>query len=148
MDNKLDNVNTATTTKRKSKFRWWKFWLVLLLLAGFVVYYLFFRPFSEGFREGFIVKLSKKGYVFKTWEGEMRMNQLSLSEKDQFYFSIADEKIADQINKTDKRKFIKLRYKQYLVTPFWRGDTKYFIDQLEILQDIPNVPQPVLPTPR
>jgi hypothetical protein len=128
--------------KRKGK-KYLYFFIFLLLLVG-LFWFLFLRPYSEGFRDGYVTKLSKKGVMFKTWEGELIRNQFSAgTSKDIFQFSVADDAVAQKLNTMDQRKYVKLHYKQYFFQIFYRGDTKYFVDQIIEMQD--NTLQQVMP---
>jgi hypothetical protein len=57
--------------------RKWVIFIVFLAIVFGVLYYLTFGYYSEGKRGGFVTQLSKKGYLFKTYEGELRMGGLS-----------------------------------------------------------------------
>jgi hypothetical protein len=117
--------------------------LLLLILAG-VFYWQYFYVFSEGMREGVLYKFSRKGNVFKTYEGEMQLpgvrsmapNGLS---SNNFYFSVSDQKLADSLESAIG-KSVKVHYSQYKKTLPWRGDDygtknsepgQYIIDRIE-----------------
>ncbi len=133
MDTNINNVeNTNIELPKKKKSRWkLKFFTIFFLIAALAIYFLFFRPYSSGFRDGYVTKLSKKGYIFKTWEGELRTNVLSLNEP--WKFSVSKDIIANKLNKIDQRVYVKLHYNEYIFQIFAKGDTKYFIDSVELL---------------
>src|SRR3989339_429677 len=54
--------------------------------------------YSEGERAGFMQKLSHKGWICKTWEGELSLVALPGAAPEKFYFSVREEAIAQQIN--------------------------------------------------
>ncbi len=150
-ENNTQLSGTIVSEQRPKRKSWkWKFFLITFALLAFAVYFLFFKPFSIGHREGFVTKLSKKGYIFKTWEGELRTNVLSLNDVNTFVFSVADKNVVDVLNKIDQRVYVKLHYKQYILRAFFKGDTKYFIDRVEIMNNqnpttapMPNALPPV-----
>ncbi len=94
--------------------------------------------FSEGTRAGQLIKISKKGVVFKTNEGELNMGGLRVGstsdglEGNLWQFSILDEDVLDQL-KASEGKRVKLSYKQRYKSMFWQGDTDYFIVAVEAI---------------
>lgn len=113
---------------------------VMLLLACAFYYW---GTFSEGVRSGIVVKISRKGYVFKTYEGQLNLltfgavrNQNMVNES--FDFSVAGGredivKILEEASLSGER--VSLHYiERYAAFP-WRGDTKYFIESVERQSD-------------
>lgn len=108
------------------------FLLVALAMIGFFVF--INASFSDGFRAGTMVKISKKGYVFKTIEGELNLGNY-FTEKGSpstsiWNFSVASD--ADSVmtkleNAVLTGKRVKLHYKEMYMQFSWRGDTKYFV---------------------
>ena len=100
----------------------------------FLVYILFiyFVTFSEGYRAGELIKISKRGLIFKTWEG--RLSQ-GVSEEQQFNFSVqkSDKEVLEKL-KEYQGKRVKLTYIERFGTFFWLGDTKYYVKEVEILK--------------
>lgn len=111
-----------------------KFFLILatVIVAIAIIYYLiiYFVTYSEGTRAGELVKISHKGLVFKTWEGEMSQG---VSEAQRFIFSIeGKEKEIIQQLKDNQGKMVTLTYKERFGTFPWLGDTKYFVTKVEV----------------
>ncbi len=104
----------------------------------FIVYALFiyFFTFSEGYRAGELIKISKRGVVFKTWEG--RLSQ-GVSEEQQFNFSVEkrDKEVLEQL-KTLQGERVKVTYIERYGTFAWLGDTKYFVKEVEKLESRKN----------
>ncbi len=131
------NSNTATTLindikPKKHRWRKFKIWFFVLLLLSATFYFLFLRPFSTGYREGYVTKFSHKGLIFKTYEGELIKNLLSASmSNDVFKFSVSDKDIAKKMDSIDQRSYVKLKYNEYLFHIFFKGDTKYFIYEIK-----------------
>ena len=102
-----------------------------VLIAIIIVYFLFiyYVTYSEGYRSGELVKISHKGVVFKTWEGEISQG---VSEAQTFVFSVENSE-KDVINslKEMQGETVKLTYKERFSTFPWLGDTKYFVTKVE-----------------
>ncbi|EAR01609.1 6-phosphogluconate dehydrogenase [Maribacter sp. HTCC2170] len=98
---------------------------VFLLIYAFV----YFVPYSEGVRSGELIKISRKGVLAKTWEGEISQG---ISGAQIFTFSVLD-KNQEVINKLKEYQgeYVKLDYVERYATFFWLGDTKYFITNVE-----------------
>ncbi|WP_438988652.1 6-phosphogluconate dehydrogenase [Polaribacter sp.] len=95
-----------------------------------VLYYLFiyFITYSTGVRSGELIKISRKGILVKTWEGEISQG---ISGAQIFIFSVEDknEQVLKDLQKY-QGKYVKLNYKERYATFFWLGDTKYFITKV------------------
>ena len=98
--------------------------VILLIVIGYFAF-IYFVPYSEGVRAGELVKFSKKGVMFKTWEGEISQG---VSEAQIFKFSVEKGKsqVIEDLNKYQGQ-FVKLSYVERYQSFFWLGDTKYFI---------------------
>lgn len=118
--------------------------IVLILMAIVVFVYMYNASYSEGFRAGVVYKLSKRGILFKTYEGEMNTGNYVTTESPTqdntlstkiWGFSVDDNQV-EVIDKIEKAilsgKRVKLFYKEkYFVFP-WQGDNKAFIYKVEI----------------
>ncbi|HBK72235.1 MAG TPA: 6-phosphogluconate dehydrogenase [Flavobacteriaceae bacterium] len=104
---------------------------LILIITGYFLF-VYYVPYSEGFRSGELIKISNKGVVFKTWEGEISQG---VSESQRFFFSVEDdeEKVITLL-KDLQGKNVKLTYIERFSTFPWLGDTKYFITQVEKTQ--------------
>lgn len=110
------------------KFLFGFFGLALISLALYITVIYYFT-FSNGFRSGQLVKVSYKGLIFKTWEGEVSQG---VSEAQIFKFSIEDkDKVVIENLKDLQGKVVKLTYKERFSTFPWLGDTKYFVVKVE-----------------
>jgi hypothetical protein len=120
--------------------------LIVLGVAGYVYWY-FYNPYSDGYREGVLQKFSRKGNVFKTHEGELI--QLGFGQRggminsQYFYFSVTDEQLADSLE-VCLGKRVKLHYTQYRRDLPWRGENydkanaekgQYVVDGIANVQD-------------
>ena len=92
---------------------------------------------SEGFRVGKVFKLSKKGVVFKTFEGQLNTESYS-QEAAIFNFSVRrnQEQVLAEIEEAATKEYpVKLHYKQKFWKIAWWGDTDYFIVRVEKLNE-------------
>jgi hypothetical protein len=94
--------------------------LILLIGAGYI-YWTYYREYSSGARDGVLQKFSRKGNIFKTYEGEIVQNSLRGLSSKIFYFSVSDQKIADSLDKL-VGKDMRVHYTQYQGSLPWRGD--------------------------
>ena len=107
-----------------------------VLVIGISLYFtiMYYATFSEGFRSGELIKISNKGMVFKTWEGELSQG---IAGAQIFKFSIldSDQKIIQEM-KDMQGEYVKVTYvERYKTFPWW-GDTKYFITEI-VQEDSP-----------
>lgn len=133
-DVKLTNAEIKQPVK-KSGFRkfLWRFTLLALLIISFLVYWYYFNVYSDGERTGLLTKLSHKGNVFKTNEGEILIGNFQQAPNvmvpEKFYFSVKSKKLADTLMKL-QGKIISLKYHQYRKTLPWRGESVYIVTDL------------------
>ena len=126
-------MNQTTTNERKGMHPVKKFFIYATLLAIVItsLYFTFvyYVPYSEGVRSGELIKISKKGYVIKTWEGEISQG---ISGAQVFQFSVMDnhQAVIDSLKKFQGN-FVKVEYVERYKTFFWWGDTHYFITKVE-----------------
>jgi len=114
--------------------------LVVALLGVFVTFLSTQMAYSEGDRAGVVSKLSKKGYIFKTQEGELNVGAQGqvgnmVSNLWQFTVESGDEKLSKDIEDamtTGKR--VKLHYEQRYMKFSWMGDTEYFVTKVDAAQ--------------
>ncbi len=101
--------------------------IVVVLAAYFA--FIYFLTYSEGYRSGELVKISKRGVLFKTWEG--RLSQ-GVSESQHFDFSVEgkNKKVLQDL-KDLQGHHVKLTYIERFRTFPWMGDTKYYVTEVE-----------------
>jgi len=102
--------------------------VVLLAISAYFAF-VYYVPFSEGYRSGELIKFSRKGVLAKTWEGEISQG---ISGAQIFEFSVENskEEVIEKL-KDLQGKYVKVTYKERYSTFFWLGDTKYFIIDVE-----------------
>src|SRR5687768_16296354 len=103
--------------------------LGLLAVGGLALYTwaVFQYDFSEGQRAGYVQKFSKKGWVCKTWEGELAMANLPGVVPEIFAFTVRDDEVAARINANMGQR-VALTYEQHRGLPTTCfGETQYFV---------------------
>jgi hypothetical protein len=96
---------------------------LVIVFTAFTLWY----SYSEGERAGYVQKLSKKGWICKTWEGEMAMVTMPGTVAEKFYFTVREDAVAAEINETVGRRVV-LTYEEHKWIPFsCFGDTGYFV---------------------
>jgi hypothetical protein len=103
--------------------------IVLVLAIAAAALYLFVAmrwSYSTGERAGYVQKLSKKGWICKTWEGELAMVNLPGAMPELFPFTVRDEAVAAQINGALGARVV-LGYEQHLGLPSCFGETSYWV---------------------
>ena len=102
--------------------------------------------FSSGERAGWVQKLSKKGWVCKTWEGELAMVSMPGAMPEKFLFTIHDDDVAAQVTKVMGKR-ASLHYEEKVGLPSsCFGETRYWVNGLKGVEDIPLAPGIVVPT--
>lgn len=101
--------------------------------------------YSSGERAGYVQKFSHKGFLCKTWEGEMALVSMPGTVAEKFYFTVRDEQIAKQINESIGKR-VALSYEQHIGVPSsCFGDTQYFIGAIRVVEEPGFTPKPVVP---
>jgi len=107
--------------------------IFLLLLISLYLFAALHFSYSEGERAGFVQKLSKKGWLCKTWEGEMALVSLPGAVPEKFYFTVQDDKIAERINTQvgTRVALVYVQHKGLLSSCF--GETEYFVTDIKAI---------------
>lgn len=102
--------------------------------------------YSTGERAGWVQKLSHKGWICKTWEGELALVSLPGSAVEKFFFTVRDEAVAQQVMKAMGKR-VSLHYEEKVGLPTsCFGQTRHFVTRVEISPDIPLGPGVSLPS--
>lgn len=125
--------------------------LGLPALGGLFALYLWAAlswTYSTGERAGWVQKLSKKGWICKTWEGELAMVTMPAAAQEKFLFTVWDEDVARQINAAMGRR-VSLHYDEKVGLPTnCFGETRHWVNKVTIVQDIPLAPGITVPSPQ
>ena len=107
--------------------------LLIVGLAGYT-WITLNLSFSSGERAGYIQKFSHKGWICKTWEGELQMIPVPGAIPEKFLFSVREDAIAQKIN-TSMGKKVSMHYEQHKGIPTsCFGDTSYFVTDLKVIE--------------
>jgi hypothetical protein len=124
-----------TKPKKSRKLRWFGILVVTpVLLFAFYTWLSLTWSYSSGERAGYVQKFSKKGWIFKTWEGELAMVTMPGTMPEKFFFSVREDSVAAKINQTLGKRVV-LVYEQHKGVPTdWFGETEYFITAVKVLE--------------
>jgi hypothetical protein len=118
-------VNFALSRKQK-------FIIAGAILAPVIVFGLYTWAaltwsYSSGERAGYVQKFSRKGWICKTWEGELAIVSIPGTMSEKFYFTVQDDSVAAHVNETMGKR-VALVYHQHMGVPtHCFGDTQYFV---------------------
>jgi hypothetical protein len=129
----MARITEAPDRKVRGKKRYWKLWLVLFLfvlpavvLSGYTWMTLHYA-YSTGERSGYVQKISKKGWLCKTWEGGLAMTTVPGTAPQIFQFTVRDDATAQRIEQAAGQR-VALAYQQHKGVPSsCFGETEYFV---------------------
>ena len=111
--------------------------VALVLLVALYFWAALSWSFSTGDRAGWVQKFSHKGWVCKTWEGELALVSLPGSTPEMFPFTVRDADVAAQITKVMGKR-VTLHYEQKVGLPTTCfGETRYFVSGVSVSDEIP-----------
>jgi hypothetical protein len=118
--------------------------LVLVLLYTLLMLW---WSYSEGERAGVLQKFSKRGWICKTWEGEIAMYVVGGVAPQIWEFSVRDDAVAAQLHEAVGQQ-VRLHYAEHRGLPTnCFGDTDYFVEQVQIVGPPPYQNGPAAPAP-
>jgi hypothetical protein len=128
-----------------------KFIFLPLIVIGLVVaawlWAAWSWSYSSGERAGWVQKLSNKGWVCKTWEGELSLVSLPGSTAEKFLFTVHDDAVAQQITRHIGKR-VALHYEEKVGLPTsCFGETRHFVTGVSLSEEISIGPGIVVPTP-
>ena len=123
-----DPPTASTTRKHIPRYKRFARLLLGIIIAIllFCGYWFFFNVYSKGERTGILIKITHKGNIFKTDEGEMWLSCRQMTNPEKFYFSVSNDSIYNAL-KSLQDECVQLTYNQYRATLPWRGDSKYIV---------------------
>lgn len=103
--------------------------------------------YSTGDRAGWLQKLSDKGWVCKTWEGEMALVSLpGTSALEKFAFTVRDDAVAAELTKVMGKR-VTLHYEEKVGLPTsCFGETRHYVTKVTVASDISLSPGVVVQT--
>lgn len=126
--------------------------LILVLLALVVLAALYFWAalswsYSSGERAGWVQKFSHKGWICKTWEGELALVSLPGSVPEMFAFTVRDDAVAAQVTKVMGKR-VSLHYEEKVGLPTTCfGETRHYVTGVSVSEEIPLATGVVVQTP-
>jgi len=132
------NAATSSVAARKSSWLAWLlgFLLIIALLFAGYVWVVLTWSYSQGERAGYVQKFSHKGWICKTWEGELAMVTMPGTVTDKFAFSVRDAAVAAKINETMGKR-VSLAYDQHIGVPTsCFGETQHFVKGIKPVEAI------------
>lgn len=103
--------------------------------------------YSTGERAGWVQKFSHKGWLCKTWEGELALVSMPGATQEKFLFTVRDEAVAQEINRAMGKR-VSLHYEQKVGLPTrCFGETRHYVTRVSIVPEIPLAPGVVVPAP-
>lgn len=123
---------------KQSASKWLRrsLWALLAIFLVFATGYYFYRTYtiSEGSRTGTLVKVSKKGILFKTYEGQLHLaGSMMISQQSTWDFSAKNSQVYEQLQQFEG-KTVKCHYRQKVDAFPWQGDTDYIVYQVEAIK--------------
>jgi hypothetical protein len=112
-------------------------WLLLVPIALFALYTwaALTWVYSNGERAGYVQKLSQKGFVCKTYEGELVLVSMPGTQAEKFFFTVRDAAVAKRINETVGKR-VRLIYEEHVGVPTTCfGETGFYIQDVQLLDN-------------
>jgi hypothetical protein len=115
--------------------RWWRIllWVLFFVFIGTGIGYFVYRNYtiSEGSRTGTLVKMSRKGVMFKTYEGQLHLaGSTIMNNQSSWEFSVANTATYDALQKLEGNE-VTVYYKEKVQAFPWQGDTDYLVYRAE-----------------
>lgn len=112
------------------------FMLLLLIPVALFALYIWAAltwVYSSGERAGYVQKLSQKGWVCKTYEGELILVSMPGTQAEKFFFTVRDKNVAKKIDATVGQR-VRLVYEEHKGLPTsCFGETSYFVNDVHLL---------------
>jgi len=131
---RFPDVNSHFTLTRKHKL------IIAGVLVAPVLLFILYTwgaltwSYSSGERAGYVQKFSKKGWICKTWEGELAMVSIPGTMSEKFHFSVRDDGVAARVNQTMGKR-VTLTYQQHMGVPTTCfGETQYFVVNVKAVE--------------
>jgi hypothetical protein len=118
--------------------------LVLLTIVGMALYTFVTLSwsYSDGDRSGILQKFSRKGWICKTYEGELALSFTPGLAPVIWTFSVRDEAVATKVKEAEGKRVV-LHYREHRGVPTeCFGETQYFVDEVRLVNDLSPSPHP------
>ncbi len=138
----MENENFGQKVKRKTKSFMKKFLAMTIILGIAVFSFLYWATYESGIMAGKVLRISEKGMIFKTYEGKLNLETFGALKgaspiAESFDFSVEKKeteviKTLEEVALSGER--VNLKFKKRYAQFFWRGETKYFVTEVERLK--------------
>ena len=114
-------------------------YLILLVLIPIILFGLYTWAslnwvYSSGERAGYVQKFSLKGYMCKTWEGEIVLVSMPGTQAEKFSFTVKDPATAKKVNDSLGKR-VKLHYEEHKGVPTsCFGETPFYVNEIQVLE--------------
>lgn len=110
--------------------------ILVVLIVGMIIYWKYSFTYSDGYRAGLLQKFSRKGNIFKTYEGEMILSSVQSSANvaiasEKFLFSVMNKNLANQFDRLQGENIV-VHYEEKNSTLPWRGESCYIVDSVRV----------------
>ena len=130
--------SAAPPAPKRHRWRRWKLWVAVVLISPILLFVLYTMAalswsYSEGTRAGYLQKFSHKGWICKTWEGELALTTVPGVAPVLWPFTVRNPAAARQLNLVLGRRVL-VFYREHRGIPSrCFGDTNYFVDSARIV---------------
>ena len=123
--------------------------LSIIVILGVWFAWHFYWVLGEGVKAGQLNYITKKGYIFKTYEGKLiqvgfQGGQAGSVQSNEFRFSVVNENVANKLMSNSGKEF-ELHYKEYMGALPWRGISEFVVDSIYSMHDSKTLPTPYTP---
>jgi hypothetical protein len=127
--------------------RWLLLPLIIVLLFALWIFAVSNWSYSSGERAGWVQKLSKKGWLCKTWEGELSLVSMPGAAPEKFVFTVWDDAVAEKITAVMGKR-VSLSYDEKVGLPTsCFGDTRSYVTGVRVQDEISLMPGVIVPVP-
>ena len=115
---------------------------ILLLIGAIFCYFRYYYVVADGVKAGNLNYITRKGYVFKTFEGRLIQegiksgNTTGTLQNNEFIFSVSDDRLF-KIMETMTNQQLQLHYNEYLHSLPWRGYSEFVVDSIISVNNVP-----------
>ena len=130
-----------------------KFIAIVILLGLGVLAFLYWGTYENGVMAGKVLSVTERGFLFKTHEGKMSVESFGslkgvspIAETRDFSVEASEEEVLKALQEVSlSGERVNLKFKRRFMKFFWRGETKYFVTEVERASAVPTPPTPPSP---
>ena len=132
-----------------------KFLAIVLLIGAAVLAFLYWGTYETGVMAGKVLSVTERGFLFKTHEGKMSVESFGslkgvspIAETRDFSVESSEEEVLKALQEVSlSGERVNLKFKRRFMKFFWRGETKYFVVEVERSSIVPTPETPPAPLP-